>query len=338
MKKIIVMGNALVDRLYQNISDEQLNALSLKRGTMTLITDQQAAQLRERLAGVEQKMATGGSAANTSKAIAHLHGDVGFIGCVGCDEEGEFFDMVLKRAGVHACVLNDSAHATGIATTFISPDGERTFATHLGAAEAINSDFINTEIFEGHDLLYLEGYLVQNHGLVLKILRAADRVGLEIALDMASFNIVAADRDFFRQILADYVDIVFANEQEALAFAFPGCDVHNASEEEVHTAAMMLSRICRVAVVKRGAKGVLCIENGNPTEVPAIDLAQERVVDTTAAGDFFAGGFLYNYACGLDTERCLRKGVQLSTEIIQVVGSHLDEDVWEQLRDDDAKN
>ena len=332
MKRILVVGNALVDRLYQNTPDETLSVLGLKRGSMTLIDDNQAAALAKRLDGQPCERATGGSAANAAKAMAHLGTHVSFIGCVGCDEVGEFFAQTLENAGVHSCVLTDSAHSTGIATTFISPDGERTFATHLGAANTMDTDLISTELIEGRDLLYLEGYLVQNHNLVMTILRIADRLGMEIALDMASYNIVAEDRDFFRQILADYVDIVFANEQEALAFAFPGRDVNQADDEAVEMAATMLSRICRIAVVKCGAKGSIYHEADVRGYCPAHEVPREKVIDTTAAGDFFAAGFLSEYAKGMPIAACMEKGAEVSAEIIQVVGSRLPHDTWERLR------
>lgn len=333
MKRILAVGNALVDRLYKNTPDDTLAALRIKRGSMKIISDEEVKTINLLMDGQPCGMATGGSAANTAKAIAYLGGHASFIGCVGCDEVGDFFVKTLKNAGVHTSVLTDSSHSTGIATTFISDNGERSFATHLGAANTMASDLISTDLVAGRDILYLEGYLVQDHSLVTKILHVADRLGMEIALDMASYNIVAEERDFFRQILTEYVDIVFANEQEAVAFACPGADTDKATDDDVETAAAILSRICRVAVIKRGERGCIYYNEDCYGAVPATEVPRERVIDTTAAGDFFAAGFLHCYAQDAPIEQCLRKGAEVSAEVIQVIGSRLDESVWEKLRD-----
>lgn len=329
MKKILLVGNALVDKLYQNIADDTLSALSLLKGGMTLIDTDRYASLQQLMAETDEARTTGGSAANTAKALGHLGDRPSFVGMVGRDEEGSFFESVLRESGVMTCLLTDAHQRTGVVHAFISPDGERTMATHLGAAATMDTDLIDSDLMRGSDVLYLEGYMVQNHALVMKLLRVADALGMEIALDLSSYNIVAQERSFFRQILADYVDIVFANEHEAVAFAFPDADPNKATEEQVETAATMLSRICRTAVVKRGSKGAICIDNDCTTERPS--LAVGKVVDTTAAGDYFAAGFLHAYANSQSIEQCVEYGNRLASEIIQVVGTKLPDTVWQSI-------
>ncbi|MCF0184390.1 MAG: adenosine kinase [Bacteroidaceae bacterium] len=337
MKKILCVGNALVDRLFTNTADTTLSAIGLERGGMSLIDDERSAWLADHTRGMACEYATGGSSSNTALALAHLRGQVGYVGMIGGDEVGAFYERTLREAGVRTHLLRDSKTVTGIANTFISPDGERTFATHLGAASLLGADLISMELMEGYDILYVEGYLLMNHDLAKKIMRTADRLGMEIALDLSSYNIVAADRDFFRQILADYVDIVFANEQEALAFAFPDRPVADFSadapgyDEQLDTAATILSRICRTAVVKCGSKGSVYHHADERGVCREHALPRSQVVDTTAAGDFFAAGFFSQYAAGADIDTCMRKAAEVAAEVIKVVGTRLSDETWARL-------
>ena len=217
MEKIIGIGNALVDILVRLEDDTILERMQLPKGGMTLIDEARQKELRRCTEGLSIQKATGGSAGNTILALAHLGEKVGFVGKVGRDDLGKFYKENCKATGIEARLL-ECGLPTGVANTFISPDGERTFGTHLGAAATLKASDITPSLFEDVGTAHIEGYLVQNHDLMEAICRTAMEQNVLLSLDLASYNVVAADRPFFRHLVQDYIDIVFANEEEAAAF------------------------------------------------------------------------------------------------------------------------
>lgn len=319
MKKIIGIGNALVDILVLLGDDSLLNEANLPKGGMQLIGEEKQEQLNALMQPLSPKKATGGSAGNAMLALANLHARPGFIGKTGGDELGRFFADNCRQTGIDARLMTGSNH-TGVANTFISPDGERTFGTCLGAAAMMTASEIVPDLFRGYDILHIEGYLVQNHELIETICRMAKSEGLMLSIDLASYNVVSADLDFFRRLVKDYIDIVFANEEESAAFT------QGKSPDE---ALREIAAMAEVAVVKLGGKGAMAMRAGEKAVAQA---RKVNVVDTTAAGDFFAGGFLYSFAKDAPLEQCLGTGALLSSKVIQVVGTKLEEQVWEEVR------
>lgn len=241
MDKIIGMGNALVDVLVRIDDNSLLEKLHLPKGSMQLIQEDTLAEIRKYTSGMKIHRSTGGSAGNTVCALAALGANPGFIGKVGQDETGAFFGDTLRQRGVNA-LLATCDLPSGIASTFISTDGERTFGTYLGAAATLRAEDLSRKMFAGYNYLYIEGYLLQDHDLMLRAVQLAKEEGLQVCLDMASYNVVEAERDFFDQLIVKYVDIVFANESEALAYT--GKAPHEALEE--------IASKCSIAVVKTG--------------------------------------------------------------------------------------
>lgn len=319
MKKIIGIGNALVDALATLKDDELLDVFGLPKGSMTLIGDAEQCRIQERFSALNVQRATGGSAGNTMLALANLGMCPGFIGTIGDDATGRFFADNCTQCGIEPN-LTVLPQQSGIAYTFISPGGERTFATYLGAAAALQPDNICADMFVGYDYLYVEGYLVQNHALILRAVELAKEAGLKVCLDLASYNIVAADRDFFTHLVTEYVDIVFANEEEAHAF----------SGKEPDAALEHLHSLCEVAVVKLGAEGSSIMCDGKRVLVDALPVGQ--VVDTTAAGDFYAAGVMYGLMHGCTIHQCAQLGSLLSGYVIQVVGTKLSEAAWDEIK------
>jgi sugar/nucleoside kinase (ribokinase family) len=201
--------------------------------------------------------------------------------------------------------------------SLISADGERTMVTHLGAALELSAGEIEPSIFEGYDCLYVEGYLVQNHDLILKAARTAKKCGLKVAIDLASFNIVAENLEFLRGLVSEHVDIVFANEDEAKTFT---------CEAEPLNALQAISQMCELAVVKIGTKGAL-IKQGEEVVHVGIMAAAKRV-DTTGAGDFYAAGFLAGLCDGLSLRQCGTIGAITAGKVIEVVGTTFGEEAW----------
>ena len=319
MDKIIGLGNALVDVLVTLKDDTLLHDMNLPKGAMQLIDDAKLQQINAHFSEMKTHLATGGSAANTILGLANLGAATGFIGKIGEDFFGEFFRENLKKNKI-SDYLSVCNLPTGVASTFISPDGERTFGTYLGAAATLKADELVPDMFKGYAYLYIEGYMVQDHDMVLRAIQLAKEAGLQICLDLASYNIVEGDKEFFTLLVNKYVDIVFANEEEAKAFT--GCEPEQASE--------VLGAQCSIAIVKIGSRGSYIRKGSNEIKVDAIKV--ENVVDTTGAGDYFAAGFLYGLTCGYPLDKCGQIGALLSGNVIQVVGTTLSPECWDAMK------
>lgn len=319
MDKIIGMGNALVDVLVRIDDDSLLEKLHLPKGSMQLIQEDTLSEIRKYTSGMKIHRSTGGSAGNTVCALAALGSNPGFIGKVGQDETGAFFGDTLRQRGVNA-LLATCDLPSGIASTFISTDGERTFGTYLGAAATLRAEDLSRKMFAGYNYLYIEGYLLQDHDLMLRAVQLAKEEGLQVCLDMASYNVVEAERDFFDQLIVKYVDIVFANESEALAYT--GKAPHEALEE--------IASKCSIAVVKTGKEGSL-VKKGTEI-IQLLSCPVDNVLDTTGAGDFYAAGFMYGLTCGYSLEKCVQISTILATAVIQEVGTTLPAKKWDEIK------
>lgn len=319
MDKIIGMGNALVDVLVKIDDDSLLEKLHLPKGSMQLIQEDTLSEIRKYTSGMKIHRSTGGSAGNTVCALAALGANPGFIGKVGQDETGTFFGDTLRQRGVNA-LLATCDLPSGIASTFISTDGERTFGTYLGAAATLRAEDLSRKMFAGYNYLYIEGYLLQDHDLMLRAVQLAKEEGLQVCLDMASYNVVEAERDFFDQLIVKYVDIVFANESEALAYT--GKAPHEALEE--------IASKCSIAVVKTGKEGSL-VKKGTEV-IQLLSCPVDNVLDTTGAGDFYAAGFMYGLTCGYSLEKCVQISTILATAVIQEVGTTLPAKKWDEIK------
>lgn len=319
MDKIIGMGNALVDVLVRIDDDSLLEKLHLPKGSMQLIQEDTLSEIRKYTSGMKIHRSTGGSAGNTVCALAALGANPGFIGKVGQDETGAFFGDTLRQRGVNA-LLATCDLPSGIASTFISTDGERTFGTYLGAAATLRAEDLSRKMFAGYNYLYIEGYLLQDHDLMLRAVQLAREEGLQVCLDMASYNVVEAERDFFDQLIVKYVDIVFANESEALAYT--GKAPHEALEE--------IASKCSIAVVKTGKEGSL-VKKGTEV-IQLLSCPVDNVLDTTGAGDFYAAGFMYGLTCGYSLEKCVQISTILATAVIQEVGTTLPAKKWDEIK------
>ena len=318
MKRTLGIGNALVDVLTKVDNEQILSELHLPKGSMQLLSTEAYAEVTRRMQALPTKLTTGGSACNTLLALSHLDAPTGMIGKIGDDENGRFFASYFAQRGISTRLLHDS-RPTGVASTFITPDGQRTFGTYLGAAARLTADELQLAWFEGYDYFYIEGYLVQNHDLVLRAIELAHAAGCEVCLDLASYNIVEADLDFFRALMPS-IDIVFANEQEAQAL----------TGLEARAALDALAATCHIAVVKIGKHGVWACHGTEVAHCQARDVPV--VVDTTAAGDYFAAGFMHALAAGEPLATCIARGSLLAGHIIEVVGTELPDATWQQLR------
>jgi sugar/nucleoside kinase (ribokinase family) len=322
MKKILGIGNALVDIITFIDNDETLERFSLPKGSMQLVDSEKSRQVKEGTSGFPRSIASGGSAANTIHGLAMLGANTGFIGTVGKDETGDFFENDMKKAGVKTMLLRRETE-TGTAVALISPDSERTFATHLGAAVELNAEDLNPDYFNDFDILYLEGYLIFNKALVERACEIAKSKGMKVALDLASYNVVEAKLDDFREIIEKYADIIFANEEEAKAF----------TAMEPESAVKHISEVSEIAVVKVGKEGSW-IKKGE--EILKVGTMKVNCIDTTGAGDLYASGFLFGYANDLSLDNCGLIGSLLAGHVIGITGARMNDQMWEDIRSSKA--
>lgn len=314
MKKILGMGNALTDILLQIESDEILAKLDLPKGGMQLINTERAEEISNAVSQYTSKMATGGSASNTINGITRLGLSAGFVGKIGKDEVGEFFtnDSIGNGVVPH---LQLSETPSGRCIVLVSPDSERTLCTFLGAACELEASDLSADMFVGYDIFHIEGYLVQNHDLIRTAVKLAKEAGLQVSIDLASYNVVEANLEFLQEIVREYVDIVFANEEEARAF----------TGKEPEAALIHISDHCDIAVVKIGKEGSF-IKSGS--EQVQVKPRLANAIDTTGAGDLYASGFLYGLANNYPLEVCGKIGSLVSGNVVEVLGAKMTDEVW----------
>lgn len=317
MQKILGIGNALVDILVQLPNDEPLRKLSLPKGSMQLIDQTTMKRISDATSLLEKYVATGGSASNTSVGLAKLGCNVGFIGKVGPDEIGEFYASDLNDNKVTPHLLKSDL-PSGRCNVLISNDSERTMATYLGAAVTLNADDLNINIFRQYDILHIEGYLVQNYNLITRAGQLAKEAGLIVSLDLASYNIVNENIDYLKDFVSKYVDIIFANEEEATAYTkLP-------AEQAVHA----IAQEANLAIVKVGSKGSYVKQGENLYHIPA---EKVKAIDTTGAGDAYAAGFLYGYANNMPIDQCAKIGTLCATQVIEEIGAKISPERWQKI-------
>ena len=317
MKKILGMGNALTDILLRIDNDEVLAKLNLPKGSMQLVDGGKSKEITTLLSEISPKMATGGSASNTINGITRLGAAAGFVGKIGKDEVGEFFRNDMLNNGVVPHLLY-SETPSGQCTVLVSADGERTLCTFLGAACELDAKDLTPEMFVGFDIFHIEGYLVQNHELIRTAVKMAKEAGLQVSVDLASYNVVEENLDFLNEIIRDYIDIVFANEEEARAF----------TGKEPEQALIHIADHCDIAVVKIGKEGSF-IKSGSESVLVKPRLA--NCIDTTGAGDLYAAGFLYGLANGYSLDICGKIGSLVSGNVVEVLGAKMTDEVWKQI-------
>ncbi len=320
MKSILGIGNALTDILAVLPDDSLLQKFDLPVGSMQHVDESTGNNIWQALKPMGVEYVPGGSAANTVTGAAIFGMKCGFIGKVGDDELGSLFRSGQESVGIKPMLFNGIS-ASGKAMVFVTaPNSERTFAVYLGAAlELVPSD-LEPEYFVGYDYFHIEGYLVQNHNLVRRAVELAKAAGAIISIDLASYNVVECNYAFLHDIIENYVDIVFANEAEAKAF----------TKKEPREALDDIAGICKIAVVKLGPDGSL-VKSGE--SVAEIAPYPAKCIDATGAGDLYAAGFLYAHSLGMPIDVCGKTGSIISSKVVEVVGSRIDESRW-----NDAKN
>ncbi len=306
-KRIIGVGSPLVDILSQ-VPHEHLDSLDGEKGGMQMVDYQQLQQLIKDAGNHD--LAPGGSAANTILGLLKLGFDGSFLGKLGKDDRGDFFSKSFTDAGgCNSRFKHCEQTPTGTCLSLVTPDAERTLRPFLGAAANLLLHEVNEADFKDHDHVHIEGYLLFNRDLAIKTLQAAKNAGCTVSLDLASFEVVNANKDVLPEMLAAYVDMVFANEEEAKAW----CD-----SDDPHAALDTLAEHCETVAVKLGAEGAWV---KHADEKVFVDAHKVNAIDTTGAGDLWASGFLYGLLSGLTAEKSATLASKVGSEVVQIMGA-----------------
>ncbi|MFO8028052.1 MAG: adenosine kinase [Opitutales bacterium] len=313
---IIGVGSPIVDSIAQ-VEESFLEQVGGDKGGMLLTDTATLSDLIRRI-GKKPYACPGGSAGNTLFTLARMGASTSFLGKIGNCERGRFYRDSFSRLGGDAKGFKTGEIPNGHCLSLVTPDGERTMRTDLGAAMTLHPDEISAGDFAACTHAHIEGYLLFNAELMQRVIESAKEAGCSISLDLASFEVVEASRDILPGILKDYVDIVFANEEEAAAFTGLTDDYAAMAEQ--------LATFCDAAAVKVGAKGSYVASGQTVEKVEPVPAA--RVVDTTGAGDLWAAGFLYGWTRKQPLRECARIGSILGSAVVQTQGTELTDAVW----------
>ena len=306
---VAAIGNAIVD-VIAPASDAFLADNGLAKGSMCLIDDTQAEALYARMAAAVE--ASGGSACNTIAGLSSFGGRGAFIGKIGVDALGDVFTHDIESLGARFGGTPVTSAATGRCLINVSPDGERTMTTFLGAAAQLDPSDVDPAIIEAAAVVYLEGYLFDPEPARRAFAKAAGLArasGRMIALTLSDAFVVERHRGALLGFIDSEVDILFANESEITAL------YQTASFEE---AAEAVRGKAKIAAITRGKLGSTIIAGDETCHVDAVPI--EKVVDTTGAGDQYAAGFLHGLARGLSYSHCGRLGSLAAAEVIAHYG------------------
>lgn len=312
---LVAIGNAIVDMIAP-ISDEGLAALGVQKGIMQLVGDDEAMKL---YAGMKNPVQTaGGSAANTAVVASILGASAQYISKTADDEIGIFFAESMKDEGVIYTTPRCNDHASGRSMIFVTPDGERSMNTYLGASEYLHMDDIDFEAIANSRYLYLEGYRFDGPDsqaafkLAVKTCKENDGIA---TITLSDPFCVGRHHDAFRDLIEGGIDIVFCNEHELVAYT-EAADFIAACEAVRHSGTDF---ICTA-----GAAGAYVISRGEIIHVPTKSVT---VKDATGAGDYFAGGFLASIARGDDYVKAADIGCKIAGEVVQIVGTRVTSDL-----------
>ncbi|MBM3512745.1 MAG: adenosine kinase [Alphaproteobacteria bacterium] len=317
---VVGIGSAIVDILSRT-DDDFIAAQGMSKGTMALITADQAKALYDKM-GKSMEM-SGGSAANTMAGIAALGGKPAFIGKVGADRIGEIFAHDIKVIGVyfHGGAARPTKLPSAMSLILVTPDAQRTMNTYLGACTELGPDDIDAQLIADSHVTYIEGYqwdTPRAKQAIRKACQAASKAKRKVALSLSDPFVVERHRGDLSLLIEDYVDLIFGNQDEVFRLFQV-----NSFEEAV----TRLRQTNTLACMTRGAKGAVVIDGATTTEVPAAPIA--KVVDTTGAGDLFAAGFLYGFTHGRDLAHCAKLGALAAAEIISHMGARPEADLRE---------
>lgn len=313
---VLCVGMPTVDIIIHAASDTEIEGkggcMLVDKATITTMLDLSPTGIDE--------ITAGGSGANTIRALGKLGNQCAMIGTVGLDDYGALFIQALEDSHVRPLLQVHPHEPTQQVLCIISEDKQRTFRCCLGAAACFAPEQISGQEFHNAQFVHIEGYLLREPNIVFETCRYAKDTGALLSLDAGCYQIVANARDDLLNILQSGVHVFFANSDEA--FALTGM--------EPYEACTYLQTLCPIAVILMGAEGCLVGANGKVEHHPG---HQVEVVDTIAAGDYFAAGFVHGLLHQKPLSQCAAIGNLLGSSIVQIRGASLPEDSWQLIRE-----
>lgn len=308
---ITAVGHAIVD-VQASSDDAFLAAHDLHKGAMTLIDQHRAVSLLDVMSDTE--MASGGSAGNTIAGAASFGATCAYIGKVAHDALGEVFDRDMRKMGVHfkTDYLHDDPTHTGRCLINVTPDGQRTMATFLGAAALVGPNDVNKDVIEASNIVYLEGYLFDTPSgreAFAKASQIARQAGRKTAITLSDTFVVDRWRNDLMAFIERHIDLVFANEHELMSLF---------QTEDFDKAVKLARTKADYLFVTRSADGSVAVKMDEVAEIPVYPVA--AVVDSTGAGDQYAAGVMFGLTRGLSLETCGRLGALAASEVISHFG------------------
>ncbi len=307
--KILGIGNAIVDVICK-VEDNFITDNGLTKSTMKLVDE---AEFKKLLSSLKiEETVSGGSVANSIVGLSQLGNKVGFIGKVNEDDLGQKYEDGLKKENVEYFYTKKKEELpTGTCLILITPDSERTMCTFLGIAGKINENDVDANAVKNSEITFLEGYL-WDEGDPKKAFNKAIENSNKVAMSLSDLFCVERHKPHFLDLVKNKLDIIFANEQEALSL------IDTKNFDEVISFSKKLEKII---VITRGEKGSIAINNN---EIVECDIKKNlKIVDLTGAGDLFAAGFLHGYVNNLSMKQSLENGTDMSSKVIQIFGARL---------------
>tara|TARA_B100001121_G_C18617495_1_gene587624 strand:+ start:12 stop:944 length:933 start_codon:yes stop_codon:yes gene_type:complete len=307
--KILGIGNAIVDVVCK-VNDNFISENNLIKSTMKLVNEAELKKLLSKLK-IEETV-SGGSVANSIVGLSQLGNKVGFIGKINDDELGKKYEEGLNKEKVHFIYTKKKESTpTGTCLILITPDSERTMVTFLGTAGKINENDIETNAVKNCEMIFLEGYL-WDEGEPKKAFDKAISYSNKVVMSLSDLFCVERHKSHFLELVRNKLDITFANEQEIKSL------INTKKFEDVITFG---KEVKKLIVVTRGDKGAIAINKNEIVECPA--KKDIKIKDLTGAGDLFAGGFLHGLINKKNTMESLKKGTEMASRVIQIIGGRL---------------
>ena len=303
------IGNPLMD-IVVSIDDAFLKKENLTKGMFNLVDYDRSKEVLGFISHLKMEIEAGDSTANSMAGIANLGGKPIYQGCVGNDEYGKLYEEKTVKQGIISKIVRVEGH-TGTAIALITPDSERSFATHLGVACSMKKEYLSLDDITKSRYLHLTGYQLEDPTLremAIVAMKHAKANGVKISVDVADKGVIARNHDFITALLKDYVDVFYANEEESYAL----CGV------EPEKAILKMGELAPTACLKVGKKGSMIISGGKIHNIPGYPA---KPVDTTGAGDMYAAGFLFGITHGYDIDTAGKIASFSAARIVEVFGA-----------------
>ncbi len=313
------LGNTLMDVLIP-VDDKHLIEIGLKKGVMHILEDKTVQNLLDKFSHKNPRIVPAGATTNTLFGIGALGGKCLLCGSVGNGKYGNMYEELVTKEGVTPRLMKCDKDRTGQVLCFVTPDAERTFGVHLGAAIKLSRDAILEEDIISSKYVYFTGYEFESvNKAVMQSIAIAKKNNVKIVIDLADPEIIKRNMGSIKRVVKDHIDILFMNKAEAKAFT--GMDPEEAVKE--------VGKNVDIAVVKTGKTGSLVMSKGRLARIRAYNT---NAVDTTGAGDLYAAGFLFSIIQGKNIEEAGKIGSFIGSKIVAQIGALMDEKTKKEIR------